>query len=275
MVLAAEPAPQLTVPETSLDAVLGAFADFADIKSPFTAGHSRGVAALAEQAARICGLPEREVIDVRHAALVHDLGRVGVPNGIWEHPGPLSEAAWERVRLHAYYSERMLHRSGPLQRLAPLAGAHHERLDGTGYHRGSVAAQLSTAQRILAAADCYQAMTQPRPHRPAMSAGSAASTLRNEVEAGRLDRDAAGAVLEAGGFGRVSTRRSWPAGLTDREVEVLRLICHGGSNRTVAAELSISPKTVGRHVENLYNKIGVSSRAAATLFASQHHLLDP
>jgi DNA-binding NarL/FixJ family response regulator len=130
------------------------------------------------------------------------------------------------------------------------------------------------AQRILAAADCYQAMTQPRPHRPAMSADVAASTLRSEVEAGRLDRDAVSAVLEAAGFARASIRRSWPAGLTDREVEVLRLICRGGSNRVIADELSISPKTVGRHVENLYNKIGVSSRAAATLFATQHQLLD-
>jgi ATP/maltotriose-dependent transcriptional regulator MalT len=186
----------------------------------------------------------------------------------------LSESAWERVRLHAYYTERMLQRATALQRLVPLAGAHHERLDGSGYHRGSGSAQLSTAQRILAAADCYQAMTQPRPHRPAMSDEAAATELRHEVEAGRLDRDASSAVLEAAGFARATTRRAWPAGLTDREVEVLRLICHGASNRAVADQLSISPKTVGRHVENLYNKIGVSSRAAATLFATRHQLLD-
>jgi len=273
-VLESEPAAQLTVPESDLDGVLGAFADFADIKTPFTAGHSRGVADLAAQAARICGLPGQDITDIRHAALVHDLGRVGVPNGIWEQPGPLSDVAWERVRLHPYFSERMLHRSRPLRCLAPLAGAHHERLDGSGYHRGSPAAQLSIAQRILAAADCYQAMTQPRPHRPAMRAAMAATELRQEVESGRLDRDAANAVLEAAGFARAASRRSWPAGLTDREVEVLRLICRGESNRIVAAQLSISPKTVGRHIENLYNKIGVSSRAAATLFATRHHLLD-
>ena len=219
-------------------------------------------------------MPASEVVDIRRAALVHDLGRAGVPNGVWDRPGPLTTADWERVRLHAYYSERTLTRAAPLKRLAELAGAHHERLDGSGYHRGSRAAHLDPGQRILAAADSYQAMTQPRPHRPARAPADAAAELRREVAAGRLDRDAAEAVLEAAGFVRESGRRAWPAGLTDREVEVLRLICRGSPNRLVAAELSISPKTVGRHVENLYNKIGVSSRPAAALFAVKHGLLD-
>ncbi len=205
---------------------------------------------------------------------MHDLGRVAVPNGVWERPGPLTTADWERVRLHAYYSERMLSRMAPLQRLAALAGAHHERLDGSGYHRGSPAAHLSPGQRILAAADCFQAMTQARPHRPALTPGDAATELRSEVAFGRHDQEAVDAVLEAAGFARSSSRRTRPAGLTDREVDVLRLICRGDSNRLIAAELSISPKTVGRHVENLYNKIGVSSRASAALFAIQNGLLD-
>ncbi|HYI15346.1 MAG TPA: HD domain-containing phosphohydrolase [Thermomicrobiales bacterium] len=273
-VLAAEPGNPITVAEARLETVLNVFADVADIKSPFTIGHSRGVAELAGQAARIRGLGEPEAIVLRRAALVHDLGRVAVPNGVWERPGPLTTADWERVRLHAYYSERMLSRMAPLQRLAVLAGAHHERLDGSGYHRGSPAAHLAPGQRILAAADSYQAMTQQRPHRAALTPPDAAAELRREVASGRLDRDAVDAVLEAAGFARVPSRRSWPAGLTDREVDVLRLICRGFSNRQIAAELSISPKTVGRHVENLYNKIGVSSRAAAALFAIQHGLLD-
>ena len=273
-VLAAEPGAPMTVSEARVDTVLGALADFADIKSPFTIGHSRGVATLAEQAARVRGLAEPEVVDIRRAGLVHDLGRVGVPNGVWDRPGPLSTADWERVRLHAYFSERILARMATLQRLARLAGAHHERLDGSGYQRGSTAAHLSPGQRILAAADCYQAMSQTRPYRPALTPEAAAAELRDEVASGRLDQEAVNAVLEAAGFARAARRRAWPAGLTDREVEVLRLICRGGSNRIVARELSISPKTVGRHVENLYNKIGVSSRAAAALFAIQHNLLD-
>jgi HD-GYP domain-containing protein (c-di-GMP phosphodiesterase class II) len=273
-VLVAEPGNPATVSEARLETVLSVFADFADIKSPFTIGHSRGVAELAGQAARIRGLGDPEAIDLRRAALVHDLGRVAVPNGVWERPGPLTTAGWERVRLHPYYSERLLSRMAPLRRLAELAGGHHERLDGSGYHRGSHAAQLSPGQRVLAAADSYQAMTQSRPHRSALTLDDAATELRSEVASGRLDRDAVDAVLEAAGFAPSPSRRSWPAGLTDREVDVLRLICRGNSNRLVAAELSISPKTVGRHVENLYNKIGVSSRAAAALFAIQQGLLD-
>jgi HD-GYP domain-containing protein (c-di-GMP phosphodiesterase class II)/DNA-binding CsgD family transcriptional regulator len=273
-VLAAEPHDPATVPEARLDTVLSVFADFVDIKSPFTIGHSRGVATLVEQAARIRGLGDTDSVELRHAALVHDLGRVAIPNGVWERPGPLSMADWERVRLHAYYSERMLSRMVPLQRLAALAGAHHERLDSSGYHRGSPATHLSPSQRILAAADSFQAMTQARPHRPALTHGDAATELRSEVASGQHDRDAVDAVLEVAGFDRSPSRRIWPAGLTDREVDVLRLICRGDSNRLIAAELSISPKTVGRHVENLYNKVGVSSRAAAALFAIQNGLLD-
>jgi HD-GYP domain-containing protein (c-di-GMP phosphodiesterase class II)/DNA-binding CsgD family transcriptional regulator len=272
-VLAAEPAPQAWIHPSRFDTVLMAFADIADLKSPFTLGHSRGVAQLAADAARAIGVAESRATDLRRAALVHDIGRTGVPNGIWDKPSPLSAGEWERVRLHPYYSERILSRSAALRHLAQLAGSHHERLDGSGYHRASPAALLPIEQRILAAADAYQAMTQPRPHRPALSETSAAAELRREVTEGRLDHVAAQAVLEAAGFGKAATRHTWPAGLTDREVEVLCLISRGRSNRTVAAELHVSAKTVGRHVENIYNKIGVSSRAAAALFSMEHGLI--
>jgi ATP/maltotriose-dependent transcriptional regulator MalT len=180
---------------------------------------------------------------------------------------------WERVRLHPYFTERILSLCGPLRQLAPLAGAHHERIDGSGYHRGSAGAQLPIEHRILAAADVYQAMTQPRPHRQALRPNDAASELRREVSDGRLDHAAVQAVLEAAGQASEAQRYAWPAGLTTREVEVLRLVCRGYSNRMMADELNLSVKTVGRHVENIYNKIGVSSRAAAALFATEHDLL--
>lgn len=273
MALAAEPRPPVLVGRVRLEGLLRALADFADLKSPYTLGHSSGVAHLAEGAARCAGLSADEVRDVRHAALVHDLGRIGIPNGIWDKPGRLSPSEWERVRLHPYLSERILAQPSALADLAPLAGAHHERIDGSGYHRGSPSRFLPMTARILAAADAYQAMTQDRPHRPALSPTAAAAALRGEADAGRLDQGAVRAVLEAVGLRTPAARHAWPAGLTEREVEVLRLISRGQPNRVVAQRLGLSTKTVGRHVENLYAKIGVSSRAAAALFAMEHDLL--
>ncbi|HWO92040.1 MAG TPA: HD domain-containing phosphohydrolase [Methylomirabilota bacterium] len=158
-VLEREPEPHPWVPESLLDPTLEAFADFVDMKSPFTAGHSREVAALASDTSAA------DADGLRRAGLVHDLGRVSVPNGIWDKPAKLTDGEWERVRLHPYYSERIVGRVARLEPLARLAGMHHERMDGSGYHRGSDRADIPAPARVLAAADAYQAMTQPRPHR--------------------------------------------------------------------------------------------------------------
>src|SRR5262245_26020692 len=271
--LAAEPPPRQRLSEEGLDGACRAIADFADIKTPWTLGHSTGVAELAEAAAWRLGMATGEVTTLRRAALVHDLGRVGVPNSVWEHPGPLGPEQLERVRLHPYLTERVLVRAPALAALAPLAARHHERLDGSGYHRGCGASDLSMPARVLAAADVYHALMEPRPHRPARSEDEAAETVRQEVAAGRLDAEAAGAVLEAGGHRGEHIDRPRPAGLTNREIEVLRLLARGNTNRAIARELSISAKTVGRHVEHIYEKSGCSTRAAASLFASEHDLL--
>jgi len=271
-VLAAEPLPAATVGAGALDDVLSAWADFADLKSPWTRGHSRAVASLAEAAGRQAGLDADTCDGLRHAGLVHDLGRVAVENGIWDKSGPLTTSEWERVRLHPYYTERILVRCASLARVAGPASSHHERLDGAGYHRALPAEALSPGDRILAAADVYAALTADRPHRSALGPDEAARTL--EADAGRgLDPDAVACVLAAAGHGQAPPRRR-PADLTDREVQVLRLIARGASNREAAERLVIAPKTVGRHVENLYRKIGVSSRAAAAVFAMEHRLLD-
>jgi HD-GYP domain-containing protein (c-di-GMP phosphodiesterase class II) len=103
---------------------------------------------------------------------------------------------------------------------------HHERLDGSGYPRGLSAGAVPAAARLLGATDCYQAMLEPRPHRPARAQGEAEAELRAEVQAGRLDGEAVSAVLSAADH-RVRRRREWPAGLTAREVEVLRLLARG------------------------------------------------
>jgi HD-GYP domain-containing protein (c-di-GMP phosphodiesterase class II)/DNA-binding CsgD family transcriptional regulator len=271
LALAREPHPVTTVAPERLDVVLATFADFADLKSPWTRGHSRAVSALADEAGRHAGLDAAACDHLRRAGLVHDLGRVAVENGVWDKPGPLTTSEWERVRLHSYFTERILARSSPLASLVQPASSHHERVDGSGYHRSLTAEALSREDRIVAAADVFAALTANRPHRPALGDDDAVRIL--ETEAG-LDADAVACVLAAAGRRPAPSPPRWPADLTDREVDVLRLIAQGRSNREVAERLCISAKTVGRHVENLYGKIGVSSRAAAAVFAMEHRLLN-
>lgn len=157
--------------------------------------------------------------------------------------------------------------------LAQIAGMHHERLDGSGYHRGAQASTIPKAARLLAAADVYHAMTEERAHRRALSPASAGNQLSAEAAAGRLDRDAVAAVLEAAGMKPVHVRASWPAGLTDREVAVLRLVARGRSDKEIATAMSISPNTVHHHVKQVYDRIEVSTRAGAALFAMEHDLI--
>ena len=271
-VIEAEPALAVTLSGERFDAALEAIAAFVDLKSPYTLGHSRAVADLASEAAAQLGLPDPEARTLRRAGLVHDFGRLGVSNAIWDKPGPLGAGEWERVRTHPYLTERMLHGSAALAPLGAIAVQHCERLDGTGYPRGLSGNAISRHARVLGAADAYQAMREPRAHRPRRSADEAAAELRNEVKAGRLDGEAVDAVLAAAGH-RVPVRREGPAGLTPREVEVLRLLAQGLSNKEIAARLTISPKTAGNHVEHIYAKIDASSRATASLFAMQHGLL--
>jgi HD-GYP domain-containing protein (c-di-GMP phosphodiesterase class II) len=268
----AEPALGSVLSDAELESALEAIADFADLKSPWTIGHSRGVAALASAAAVLAGLSEEEAALVRRAALVHDVGRLGVANTIWDKPGPLSAAELERVRLHPYLSERMLASSPALSELGAIAVQHHERLDGSGYPRRLSGNAILPAGRILAAADAYHAMTEARPHRPARTGAEAAAELRAGVRQGLFDADAADAVLRAAGH-PVKRRREQPAGLTSREVEVLRLLVRGMSNKEIAEQLVISRKTAGSHVEHIYAKLGVSNRARASLFAIKHGLM--
>ena len=269
--LAAEPAAWLNLEGDAIDRALAAVGDFADLASPYLAGHSSGVAGLAETAARRCRFDDDTVATVRRAASVHDIGRVATPVSVWHRPGPLTRDDWEQVRLHAYHSERVLLRSSSLASLAPIAGAHHERLDGSGYHRGSSAAEQPQAARLLAAVDAFHAMTEPRPHRNAMSAGRAADALAEQCRAGCLDADLVAAILES--TGQRAGRIERPAGLTEREAEVVGLLARGLLTKQIAATLGIAPKTADHHIQNAYSKIGVSTRAAATLFAMEHRLV--
>jgi HD-GYP domain-containing protein (c-di-GMP phosphodiesterase class II) len=272
--IAAEPGLLRPMSEEQLETALQVLADFTDLRSAFRAGHSRGVAELAGNAARMVGLPAPDVVATRRAGLVHDIGLHGVPVTILDKPGPLSATEWERVRLSSYYTERVLARPAALARLGSIAALTHERVDGTGYHRGVSGSSIPLTGRVLAAACAYRAMVEPRAHRPALTSKQAAGLLRDDVRTGRLDAVAVDAVLTAAG---ASPRRrlSGPAGLTPREVEVLVLIAHGAATGDVARQLGISRKTASTHIERIYAKTGASSRSTATLFALRNGLLDP
>ena len=270
-VLAAEPAPIRILLPQELDEILLKVAKFTDLRSAYTVGHSPGVSALAEKAAERLGLAESEVTSVRRSGLIHDLGRAGVPVALWDKRRALSATEWERMKRHPSLTELVLARSSALGHLGTLAGLHHERLDGSGY-RGISAASLPLTGRLLSVADAYQTRLEPRPHREAMTPDAAAQDILGLSREGCLDGDAVLAVLAAAGRSHQARRRDNPAGLTDREVDVLGLTVHGLSNKQIAEVLFVSPKTVGHHIQHIYNKIGVSTRVGATLFALDHGL---
>ncbi len=271
-VLACEPAPWRTMTEAQFDDACDVLADFADIKSSWTLVHSHRVAQLAEAAATRLQRPPFEVALLRRAALLHDIGRIGVSAGIWGKPGPLTDGEREKVRLHAYYTQRVLARSPALARLAEIASSAHERVDGSGYFRGARGAH-DPLGAILAAVDVYAAMTEARPHRAAHSPEAAAQELMAEARAGRLDTGAVEAVLAVAGHALAPIRRARPAGLSEREVEVLGLLAHGHSNKAIARLLGVAPKTVGNQVQSIYAKAGLRTRAGATLFAMENGLV--
>lgn len=272
-VLAAEPGLQPCLRGSQLEMALQGIGDAVDLHARGMPGHARAVAALAEQAAKMSGLPDADVTTVRFAGLLQDLGMLCMAARTCRKPGGFTEAERERLRLHPYYTERILTRSRGLASIGRLAGLHHERLDGSGAYRGLMAAQLPPAARILAAADVYAALVEARPYREALAPAAAAETLHREVRAGRLDGAAVSAVLSAAGHRQRRRRHRRVAGLTDREIEVLRLMSTGLVNHEMAASLGISTHTVDHHIRHIYNKIDVSSRAEAVRFAVLHQIL--
>lgn len=267
--LALEPKPPLEVAVT--EQVLGAFAEFADLKSTYFLGHSGRVAALAAAGGGQMGLGPDEVQELRHAGLVHDLGRVAVSTAIWEKPGKLTALETEQVRLHPYYTERILHRSRSLGYLAGTACSHHERVDGGGYHRGVKGSALSMKARVLAAADVYCSLGEPRPQRPPLDPPEIATRMATLVEDEHLDGYATEAVLAGSdaSFEDSAARQR----LTSRELEVLRLAARGHTIGEMADQLVISKKTVDRHIQNVYTKLGISNRVAAAIWAMEHGLI--
>jgi HD-GYP domain-containing protein (c-di-GMP phosphodiesterase class II) len=268
-----EPGDRPALHGDDIDESLRSIGEFTDIKTPFTLGRSAAVSALADAAADARGFSVGDRRLARRAALVCDLGRVCVPVHILEQPGPLNAEDLERLRLHTYYSERVLARSGMLGEIGAVASLHHERLDGSGYHRGVSAGSLSPVARIVAAADAYRAMIEPRPHRPALDKNSAEKELRREADAGHLDPAAVDAVLQAAGGTVAAPHDARSAALTDRELQVLRLLAQGLATKQIARRLSVSSKTVDNHLQRIYPKLGVTTRAGATLYAARAGLL--
>jgi HD-GYP domain-containing protein (c-di-GMP phosphodiesterase class II) len=272
-VLDAEPSPVVQIGEEDLPRIARAFGELADLKSFFTHGHSAAVTRLSLATANRLGVDRRTSACLEVAGYLHDLGRIGVSNRIWAKPGPLTTGEWEQVHLHPYHSERILASTTTLKPMARIAGMHHERIDGSGYHRGCRGRDVDIAARVLACADAFQAMTQRRPHRAALEPGQARDALLSEARAGRLDPDVVAAVLDASDLTPARRQLVRPGGLSDRELEVLRLVSEGCSNPEIGRRLGISRRTAEHHVQHVYDKIGVSTRAAAVLFALEHDLL--
>jgi len=273
-VLSSEPAPAEYLDEEQCEAAFLAVADMVDMRMPFTQGHSRAVAKLAEAAARHLDLPEDDVRGARRAALVHDIGELAVPVATWIRKGPLSAKEQDTANLHPFYGERALSALGAGGALASaLVSRHHECLDRSGYPRNVDGSDLSPAARVLAAAEVFETAREDRPQRPALDDEGAASIVRKWVREGRLCPDAAEAVLSVAG--QPSRRNIAPrlAGMTQREIEVLRLIARGMTTKDAAGELGIAPKTADNHVQSIYSKIGVTTRAGAALFAVENGLL--
>lgn len=268
--LAAEP--DFHVAMVEMEPVAKVAALMVDHKSVFTLGHSTGVADLAQAAARAAGLSDAEARRLRLAGFVHDLGRAGVPNGIWDKPGRLSPMERTRVEMHSFLTETILAASPALASLIETAGAVHERSNGSGYHRRLRGGD--TAASVLAASDVFCALREDRPWRKAYPDKEAGRILRQEATEGRLTRDAVTAVLDAAGVRAGRSRSAWPAALSDREVDVLRLVARGLTNQAIASELFIARKTVEHHLEHIYEKTGIRSRVAAAVFAVDNGLFE-
>ncbi|OLT55088.1 HD domain-containing phosphohydrolase [Cellulosimicrobium sp. CUA-896] len=276
-VLDAEPDPVRRVPDDTAVDVARTFGRLVDLKAPGTLGHAEAVAALARRAALTLGLAGDDVADLALAGHLHELGKVGVPSAVWARTTAPSATGREQARLHAYHGERIVGRVPELAGVARLVGEHHERLDGSGYHRGLTGPHLSLASRVLAAADAYRARVEGRPGLAPAAPEPAASWLRAESVAGRLDADAVDAVLAGTRPDRPGPRSAphvRPSGLTPRQVEVLRLVARGLSNAQIARELVISRRTAEHHVQDVYAHTGVSTRAGAAMFALRHGLVE-
>ena len=261
----------LIIPSASVQLEL--ISDVIDLKLPWMTGYSRRVATAAVACAERMGLSLAERLRIRRASLIHGLGRAAVPNEVWNQSVPRGEADVERLRLVPYWTLRAGRRISHLAAEAEIASYADERLDGSGAFRGAKGVAIGIEARVLAAATRWVILQTRRPGRPAQTEAEATSQLAAESERGLFDWQVASA-LTCGPKGRPA--QDSPASfalLSPREIEVLRCISYGESNKETARTLSISPSTVRTHLENIFRKLDCSTRAAATLKALSAGLL--
>jgi HD-GYP domain-containing protein (c-di-GMP phosphodiesterase class II) len=188
---------ELTMGDDTLDNICGAFAQIVDAKSPFTYNHSNGVANASVTIATRLGLPPDRVIFVRHAALLHDLGKLGVSNAILEKPAKLDDDEWKAMKRHPYDTWLILNSIPHFQELSEVAASHHEKLNGTGYYRNLTGQQLSTESRIIAVADIFDALSAKRPYRDSLPLEKVFDIISKDVPHA-LDGDCVQALKESG-----------------------------------------------------------------------------
>jgi putative nucleotidyltransferase with HDIG domain len=187
------PAHVLVADDYRLDRVAHAFASIVDAKSPYTGHHSEGVATIADALAALLDLDDGARATLRRASLLHDIGKLGVSNRILDKPGPLSPDEWAVVRRHPQWTMEILRRVRAFDDVARIAGAHHERLDGSGYHQALTGAQLDRPSRILAVADVAEALSAERPYRAALGPDDVLRIMRQDAGP-RFDADAFSAL---------------------------------------------------------------------------------
>lgn len=250
-------------------------ADIIDLKLPWMTGFSRTVAMTAAECYARFTSDEAARVLVYRAGLIHGIGRAAVPNHVWNLSTPLSPSIWEKVRLVPYWTERAGKQTGALGEAAVLASYAYERQDGSGYFRGARDTALTLEARVLAASVAWVALRSTRPWRAALTDEAAAHVLQDEAANGRLCPEVVDALVAAHAPVARRAARSAPHGprLSAREIDVLRAISRGASNKEAAQELTMSPSTVRTHVESVFRKLECSTRAAATLKASTMGLI--
>lgn len=268
-VLDEEPWPHAQIDAQGLDEVALAFGDVVDLKTVRSLGSARRGYHLAQGTATQLGLDFHIVADAGRAAALRDVGKAAISNAILDKSGELTRAELDELQLHAYHSERTLARAPALAQTAALAGLHHEHEDGSGYHRGLPGKAIPVGGKVLCAVEAFLAATQR-----GMSNEVALSRVEGLARRGTLNGDVVQSLAAVVSGGRRPWARSRPAGLSERQVEVVRLLSEGLSNKQIAGRLVVSPRTAEHHVQDIYAKIGVSSRAAVALFAMEHQLLE-
>jgi HD-GYP domain-containing protein (c-di-GMP phosphodiesterase class II) len=167
--------------DAAIDNVCEAFAGIIDAKSPYTHQHSQRVTKAALAIGKALGLRAKDIVILRRASLLHDIGKLGVPNSILDKPGKLTSAEWEKIRLHPYYTQRILEQISGFQHLAFIASTHHEKLDGSGYHRNLRGSQLPLESRALTVADIFDALSSKRSYRDALALDEVFDIMKRDV----------------------------------------------------------------------------------------------